>query len=261
MYCGAVHKIVLLFATSILLVMESSCSNKPNHYQQAIINYLSIPSSNIHEWINDSSYYDIDKNEVVFVSIIDLSNTTPAFENTLIEQYKDKKRIRMSTKREFVNLSPILQEMLKIQASARYIIKTNDNRILADNTFSPEEYLTPINEEEEKAIIIANIRQQALSMQVIFPVIIEDGVYIFKADFIESTCVFRFLIVVSDEILSSIRLMDIEEYATEIGNSFVNSITREFPEIVESYRSVGLKIAITMCDVRKNVLCTTVKPI
>ena len=261
MYYGVMNKMFFFVTVSILLFMESSCSNKPNQYQQAIINYLSVPSSNTNEWISDTCYYDIDKNEVVFVSIIDLSNTTPAFERTLIEQYKDKERIRMSTKIVFVNLSPILQEMLKTQASVRYITKTNDNRILADNTYTPKEYLTPITKEEEKAIILTNIRQQALSMQVRFPLIIEDGVYVINADFIESNCTFRFLIVVTDEILSTIKLQDIEEYASEMASSFVNLVTGEFSDVVESYRSVGLKIAITMCDVRKNILCSAVKPV
>lgn len=261
MYCGAVHKIVLLITASILLFMESSCSNKPNQYQQAIINYLSVPSSNTNEWLSDTCYYDIDNNEVVFVSTVDLSNTTPAFERTLIEQYKDKQRIRMSTKIVFVSLSPILQEMLKTQASVRYITKTNDNRILADNTYAPNEYLTPLTKEEEKAIIIANIRQQALSMQVRFPLIIEDGVYVINADFIESDCTFRFLIVVTDEILYTIELQDLEEYAFEMASSFENIISGEFQDVVESYRSIGLKIAITICDVRKNILCTAVKPV
>ena len=74
-------------------------------------------------------------------------------------------------------------------------------------------------------------------------------------------CTFRFLIVVTDEILYTIKLQDLEEYAFEMASSFENIISGEFQDVVESYRSIGLIIAITICDVRKNILCTAVKPV
>ena len=194
---------------AVLLVYLSSCTSKPNYNQQKIINFISTPSSNS-KYFSDSVFYDLKKNEVVFVSTIKMEDRSPAFERTLINLYQNKDKVRKSAKTNRSHLAPIMQELVKEKVSIRYITRTDKDIVLADNTFTPSEYLIPVTDEEIRERTIELIQKQSLSFQTRLPIIIEEGVYLIKTEFTERNYTYNYLIVVSDEILSCVRLTDVQ---------------------------------------------------
>lgn len=243
---------------AVLLVYLSSCTSKPNYNQQKIINFISTPSSNS-KYFSDSVFYDLKKNEVVFVSTIKMEDRSPAFERTLINLYQNKDKVRKSAKTNRSHLAPIMQELVKEKVSIRYITRTDKDIVLADNTFTPSEYLIPVTDEEIRERTIELIQKQSLSFQTRLPIIIEEGVYLIKTEFTERNYTYNYLIVVSDEILSCVRLTDVQEYSDNLVELLNKMFRENFPEIVKYYDSINFKTKVTILDERQNIICCSQK--
>jgi len=243
---------------AVLLVYLSSCTSKPNYNQQKIINFISTPSSNS-KYFSDSVFYDLKKNEVVFVSTIKMEDRSPAFERTLINLYQNKDKVRKSAKTNRSHLAPIMQELVKEKVSIRYITRTDKDIVLADNTFTPSEYSIPVTDEEIRERTIELIQRQSLSFQTRLPIIIEEGVYLIKTEFTERNYTYNYLIVVSDEILSCVRLTDVQEYSDNLVELLDKMFRENFPEIVKYYDSINFKTKVTILDERQNIICCSQK--
>ena len=239
---------------AVLLVYLSSCTSKPNYNQQKIINFISTPLSNS-KYFSDSVFYDLKKNEVVFVSTIKMEDRSPAFERTLINLYQNKDKVRKSAKTNRSQLAPIMQELVKEKVSIRYITRTDKDMVLADNTFTPSEYSIPVTDEEIRERTIELIQRQSLSFQTRLPIIIEEGVYLIKTEFTERNYTYNYLIVVSDEILSCVRLTDVQEYSDNLVELLDKMFRENFPEIVKYYDSINFKTKVTILDERQNIIC------
>ena len=188
-----------------------------------------------------------------------MEDRSPAFERTLINLYQNKDKVRKSAKTNRSHLAPIMQELVKEKVSIRYITRTDKDIVLADNTFTPSEYLIPVTDEEIRERTIELIQRQSLSFQTRLPIIIEEGVYLIKTEFTERNYTYNYLIVVSDEILSCVRLTDVQEYSDNLVELLDKMFRENFPEIVKYYDSINFKTKVTILDERQNIICCSQK--
>lgn len=237
-------------------------SHKPNEYQNEILDWLALPTIPVSNLSYDSSHYDLQRNEVQFYDIAITEGMSPAYMRTVRSQFKDKERCRLLSKVLFCSrYADVIPMFVKADADIRIIVVTDKGEIMEDEIFSPEEYSKTPSKKDVHTVVLNSLKQQAESLEIRLPALIEDGVYIVSVDFDEKNRDFNYYIEVQDAILSQLKLNELQVYADYLAEQMIRFWYENVydKEITNWYKEINLSFVFTVIDQRGNVLCHSSK--
>lgn len=239
----------------------------PNRQQRKVIECLNGVVRDKLTYVSDSIHYDIKNNVLELISVYNTENTSPAFEQTLIDQYSDSARIRKTAWVQLGQLPfDLLRESDNAKVSIRVINKTDRGLILCDIIFPQTSHYLMSALSDDDAVFelqLQALEQNALVLKKRLPLFIDKGISLYDISFNRNNSEFSYYVQFDGDVLFENSRNDIVEYLNYLQTNMEESLMEMITDhsIIQMFSDIGLSLCVVGVDERKNVIHKSSKKI